>query len=322
MLIPEYLFQIRVSEMNMNLRNSMFCTASLSLIFTLILYRVSRHSYVAPNKALGHTPTKSTPLLTLFTTFIDEPKKNYIHTNTLMNWAVFGTNVTRILFMNVTTSNISNLAKRNKFLVKDMPRMNPYGTPFLKDMYLAAAKQSKSRFYAYCNSDILFDESLLQTLEAISTQMNSTKPLLATGPRRNLDMKHTHHVPFYTTENVYKVGHKFGKVFRKDSADCFFIMNMHVFPWHQIKDVVVGRLRYDSHIIQQCNKGHVDVVDVTKTLLMLHQTGHDGNFASTQAKGKWYNSEIIGRMTGRSVWITTSRYYTANHKTGIQVKKR
>ena len=306
----------------MYVRRFLFPAACLSPILTFIINQITRHSHVAPNQAPGHIP-KSTPLLTLFTTFIDDPQKDYIHKNTLRNWAVFGTNVTRILFMNDISTNISNLAKETNFLVEPIPRVNRYGTPFLKDMYRAAAKLSRSRFYAYCNSDILFDKSLLQTLKAISTQMNGTKPLLATGPRTNVDMKHANHTHLYTTEDVHRVGLKFGKVFRRDCADCFFIMNMHVFPWYLIKDVVIGRIRYDSHIIEQCNRGPVDVVDVTLTLLMLHQTGHDGIFAArANIKDKWYNSGIIGLMNGRLVWITNSKYYTANHKTGIQIKKR
>ena len=308
----------------MNVRRFLFHAACLSLTLVFIINRVTWHSHRTPNRAPRHVPTKSTPLLTLFTTFIDDSQKDYIHKNTLRNWALFGTNVTRILFMSKMSTNMTSLAKETNFLVEPVPRAHPYGTPFLKDMYRAAANLSRSRFYAYCNSDILFDKGLLQTLEAISTQMNGTKPLLATGPRTNVDMKHANHTPLYMTGDVHRVGRKFGKVFRRDSADCFFIMNEHRFPWYLIKDVLIGRLHYDTHIIQRCNRGPVDVVDVTPTLLMLHQTGHEGNFASKKRKDldKWYNSDIIGRMRGRSTLITTSNYYTENHKTGIQVKKR
>ena len=73
----------------------------------------------------------------------------------------------------------------------------------------------------------------------------------------NVDMKHANHTPLYTPEDVHRVGHKFGKVFRRDSADCFCIMNIHVFPWYLIKDGVIR-----SHIIEQCNMGPVDVVEV------------------------------------------------------------
>ena len=135
-------------------------------------------------------------------------------------------------------------------------------------------------------------------------------------------MKHANHTPLYKTGDVHRMGRKFGKVMNPYSADCFFIMNEHIFPWHLIKDVIIGHLHYDSHIIQQCNTGPVDVVDVTRTSVMLHQTGHDGNFVSEKAKDNSYNSGIIGKMNGHSAKITAAKYYTEKHKREIRVKKR
>ena len=68
--------------------------------------------------------------------------------------------------------------------------------------------------------------------------------------------------PLSTQQKMFRVGCKFDKNFRRDTEDCCFIMNMHVFPWHMIKDGVIRRLCFDTHIIEQCNRGPVNVFEV------------------------------------------------------------
>ena len=113
----------------MNVRRFLFHAACLSLTLVFIINRVTWHSHMTPNRAPRHVPTKNTHLLTLFTTFIDDSQKDYIHKKTLRNWALFGTNVTRILFMSKMSTNMTSLAKETNFLVEPVLRAHPFISP-------------------------------------------------------------------------------------------------------------------------------------------------------------------------------------------------
>jgi len=48
-------------------------------------------------------------------------------------------------------------------------KVSKYGVPFVKNMYMDAAKQIPNcTYYAYSNGDILYSRGFLDTLEAVS----------------------------------------------------------------------------------------------------------------------------------------------------------
>jgi hypothetical protein len=48
------------------------------------------------------------------------------------------------------------------------PRVTPRGVPYVKEMYFDAAKRMPNcTFYGFTNADILFNDGLLNTLEAV-----------------------------------------------------------------------------------------------------------------------------------------------------------
>ena len=56
-----------------------------------------------------------------------------------------------------------------------------------------------------------------------------------------------------------------------------------------MKNVVIGRPAYDNYFVGFARKNNVSIVDATKSILALHQTGSDGKFAGAKNKDSKYN---------------------------------
>ena len=56
-----------------------------------------------------------------------------------------------------------------------------------------------------------------------------------------------------------------------------------------MKNVVIGRPAYDNYFVGVARKNNVLIVDATKSILALHQTGSDGKFAGAKNKDSKYN---------------------------------
>lgn len=64
---------------------------------------------------------------------------------------------------------MAKLARHLGWTVLPVPRATPTGLPYLKDMYFESAKQFPNcTFYAYSNGDILFDQGLVNSLDAVA----------------------------------------------------------------------------------------------------------------------------------------------------------
>ena len=269
-----------------------------------ILY--TRQSFVQQSKI----DSGKVPLLTIFTTFVDNPDKFYIHRNVILNWANFGPKVQPLLFANLSGgSQLLVLAKHAGWWVHPIQESNSYGTPFLKVMYRVARQLTNSTFYGFCNGDILFDDGLVRTLEGVSTYLqNST---LVIGKRRNVNVTRHGTRPIFLSHNITTAAKQKGYLFTRFAEDFFFIGKPQLFPWHTIKDVVIGRVAYDNYLVSQAIRGDVLVIDATNTLVAMHQTGKDGNTAGNSRKGTSYNKRIIGNYnytgaTSDAEYITTS----------------
>jgi len=96
-----------------------------------------------------------------------------LYNNTLHNWASLNEKYERkvrpILYTaNVTSDELVTSALRLGWTVLQVPRASEFGIPFIKDMYMDAARRFRDcPFYAYANGDILFDRGLIDTLQAV-----------------------------------------------------------------------------------------------------------------------------------------------------------
>lgn len=236
----------------------------------------------------------SLPLLTLFTTWNDSPDKYVVHNITMLNWATFIPLVIPILF----TSNVS-LVKESTILgwnVLPIPVAVEGSVPVLKYMYLDAMENFNSTFYAYSNGDILFTNSLIETLIFLrDTIVNYRTPVLIVGRRVNV---------FNVTKqegsslnNLVEISKSRGKLFTGWAEDYF--ITTRAYPWVDVAEVVIGRKAYDNWLVYRSRKAMHIVIDATNTILAVHQTTEAGNFEGHGHSNGEYNQNLLLKLYRR-----------------------
>ena len=97
--------------------------------------------------------------------------------------------------------------------------------------------------------------------------------------------------PLYKLADIEaKVSRESGSLFIPDAEDYFFFGGE--YPWHKIPEVVMGRPGYDNFIVFTAVESNLTVIDVTRTMLAVHQTGLDGEFAGKQVCKSRYDNRI------------------------------
>ncbi len=258
-------------------------------------------------------------LLTIFTTFKSSADRFKIHSNVLLNWAQFRPQVQPVLFAFQTDEKLVDQAKDLGWIVLPVARLNPTKVPFLRDMYSKAKEAVNSIFYGYSNGDLLFDNGIIDTLNIVNMYLPQLHQTLVVGERFNFPIQNK---LLYTPSDVLNV-RKSGKakVFRVDAEDYFFIAH-NTFPWDKCKDVVIGRPAYDNYLVGFAIINKVSVVDATKTLFALHQTGKDGDYAGHKNKDKGFNFVQIGKFNFATGHTTSAQYMTKYNTTNIELWKR
>jgi len=113
----------------------------------------------------------------------------------------------------------------------------------------------------------------------------------------------------YLPEDVTQAARQRGKLFQENAEDYFFIA-FNDFPWHRLTDVVVGRIAYDNYLVALAIQQNVTVVDATATLLAVHQTDKEGNYAGHKYKNFNVNEKRIGKFNYKLGVTTSAQYVT------------
>jgi hypothetical protein len=202
---------------------------------------------------------------------------------------------------------LSTVACRLGWEVLDVPRVSSYGVPYLKEMYKNTAQQFPGcAFYGYSNGDILYTRGLVDTLTAVNKVRKTLGRILVVGRRTNTPCCDQ---PLYLPDDVTLASRQNGSLFISDAEDYFFIAS-NVFPWERIRDVVVGRSAYDNYLVGMAIRHNVSVVDATNTLLAVHQTDKDGNFAGHNNVDARFNHDVIGDFNYYLGLTTNAQFYT------------
>ena len=233
------------------------------------------------------------PLLTLFTTWRDNADKHL--NNTVLNWMSLSPTVIPVIFTNDTS--VADECSKNGFEVMPISVSAADGIPVLKFMYRDVMRRYNSTFYAYSNSDILFTDTLTDTLLQImfNTTIDLSKPTLVVGQRTNVDS-----VTLTEAGNWYNItvtAKTRGKLFT-GWAEYYFI-TPRAYPWRDIAKVVIGRRAYDNWLVYYSRKLNYTVIDATKTILAVHQTTKAGNHEGHTHKNKDYNHNLLVKMYQR-----------------------
>ena len=217
------------------------------------------------------------PLLTLFTTMKDRKCRDGIHNRTLTNWATLMPKLSPLLYIpqhEWNTSRWKDNALNRGWRVQNISRLRKK-IPILSDMFKQTLRECKTPFVGFANADILFDESIIRTLEYLIQVIDVDNwTILITGKRRNVNMTK---YDLGSGNNLTKISLMTQEVdFFHGKAQDYFIISRKGLPWTEIPDFVIGRNGYDNWLLVMAQKWNVMAIDVSLTLVALHQSGIDG----------------------------------------------
>lgn len=261
------------------------------------------------------------PLLTLFTSWNDSPEKSLVHNLTLQNWLMLRPFVIPVIFTNETS--VAEECARNGFETRHITVAAADGIPVLKYMYRDVMENYNTTFYAYSNGDILYTETLLDTLLQLrNSTIDLDKPAIIVGQRSNVDNVTKSEGSSWS--NITKIAKERGKLFTGWAEDYFITPRS--FPWKDIAEVVIGRRAYDNWLVYNSRKSKHTVIDGTKTILAVHQTTKAGNFEGHGHKNRDYNHNLLVKMYKRIKYnagvIECIENFTNYEKDAIVVKSR
>ncbi|KAH3721824.1 uncharacterized protein LOC127855562 [Dreissena polymorpha] len=232
------------------------------------------------------------PLLTLFSSWNANPKKNLVHNLTLINWRSLHPYVIPVVFSN--ESSIINECNQASVITLPLSAVAAGGIPVLKYMYRDVMNLFNTSFYAFSNGDILFTKELIHTLAQMikSTTEDMRKPILIVGRRTNVE-----HITIDEGSdwgNITRISKSKGKLFTHVAEDYF--ITTQTYPWNDVPEVVIGRRAYDNWLVYNSRKMKYNVIDATNTILAVHQTTQAGNFEGHGHSNRDYNHNLLTKM--------------------------
>ena len=116
------------------------------------------------------------PLLVQYSVLLGELLLLQVYFNTIRNLVALDPDKCRVKpFMYITNTTGIHVNELTKFAVRlgwqifYAPKFSIYGVPFVKDMYLDAARRVPDcSYYAFSNGDILFTHGFVDTLQVVS----------------------------------------------------------------------------------------------------------------------------------------------------------
>jgi len=137
-------------------------------------------------------------------------------------------------------------------------------------------------------------------------QLNVLNRTMVIGRRWNV---HWQNISLHRPEEVTQIAERNGSL-DIDTAVDYFIVAKNEFPWHRLPDVVIARRGYDNFLVMMAVQENVSVVDVTNTLVAVHQTDSEATESHRHLKAHNFNLRILGRFTADEGMISSSQYLT------------
>lgn len=250
-------------------------------------------------KSLNINKSVQEPILTLCTTWTDETSRYAVHNLTIRNWILLRPYVIPVVFTNDST--VAYKIKQHGLDVLPIRMAAAGGIPILKYMFQNIMSTYNTAFYGYTNSDILFTDTLLETLAWI---MNSThvleNPLMIIGKRTNVQPVREKDTTSW--KRLYKVATGRGKLFTGLAEDYF--ITSRIYPWKETPNLVVGRPAYDNWLVYHARKQNHTVIDATNTILAVHQTTIAGNDEGRGRNYSSYNHDLLVKLDSEINYLT------------------
>ena len=240
------------------------------------------------NISIKISPDK--PLITLFTTWAEERDRYPLHNLTVRNWQSLRPYVIPVVFTN--EYRVAEECKTKGWDVLPIRISAIGGIPVLKFMFLDAMSNYNTPIYGFANSDILFTDSLIETLAWINVSVDLNKPILIIGKRTNVNYVEKKEAE--TWKRLSIVARSRGKLFRGLAEDYFITSRF--YPWKDIPEVVIGRPAFDNWLVYHTRKQNYTVIDATRTILAVHQTTSAGNIEGQGRPNSSYNRNLLKNL--------------------------
>lgn len=245
---------------------------------------------VSSNGLPRHIPPKSIKLC-IGITFMnsDCPSKEYSNSNTAHMYRDLNHGIRAFLDNSSIAAGIKAwIESGNTDFIYNVSH-NAYGTPLFGSILhdVDTMCPPEVPFIGYANADIMFNDGLIMTLQTLDQwQKNANKPFLAVGKRSNYDVRG----PLST----HMIAHVQSEPFT-DNAQDYFILSRYGLDWKDLPPYVIGRRGYDNALVNWAHHHHT-LVDLSETVLALHQTVEDGNSAghTDRNQDKEYNVNLDG----------------------------
>ena len=227
-------------------------------------------------------------LLILFTTWkSSNARSDTTHNFTLRNWANLKPDVNPVLFTD--DDETAKFARKFGWKSHPIPKIDSSTQlPVLKSMFKFVQTHYRSAFYGYSNSDILYTENLIQTLNAVQYSPFFGNSTLLTGIRTNLLYLTESE---FASENFTSAVRKRGNVFMT-SAEDYFIYGSG-YPFKDIPEVVVGLIAYDNWLVLNSRFNGDNVIDASQTITAVHISMTDDYFRSHFRPHGQYNRALL-----------------------------
>jgi len=156
-------------------------------------------------------------------------------------------------------------------------------------------------------------------------QLNVLNRTLVIGRRWNVQWQNITHL--YLPEHVTQIAKQRGKLHILSAVD-YFIIAKNEFPWHHLPDVVIARRGYDNYLVMMAIEQNVSVVDITETLIAVHQTDSEAKDRRRHSKLPEVNMRTLGRFSSRKGLTSSSQYLTklrpdtVRNATSIVIERR
>ena len=272
-------------------RNLAFLFLSAHVLGLLCMY-YSKTVISTSNTNTSHVPIQLTPNITACFIItlrhpipnLSDPMKAQVYQNTAHMYAALQRHITAfVAIFSPQEANHSSVFSPVKIwldaghapdtiLNSSSIETNIFGTPVFQSLiqHVDAKCADSAHFIAYANADILFDDSLVQSLQAlkawIETQQHPHK-IMVVGQRSNHWLKG----PLRATNLSLLPSELFVA-----GAQDYFVLSRNYFSSMQFPKYVIGRPSYDNSLVDWAYH-HATLIDATLTLNAVHQTTAAGN---------------------------------------------
>jgi hypothetical protein len=186
-----------------------------------------------------------------------------IQSNTLRNWKALG-EVVQVVVVG-DEPGIAEVCRELDLVHLPEVRCNAMGTPLISSIFDLARRVNESPCLVYANADILFLPELLDTIRSLASEKDR---FLGVGQRWDLAVQE----PLSFSSNwaglLRERAKRDGQVHGQTGSD-YFIFPRHCFT--EIPDFAVGRAGWDNWMIFRGRWQHWAVVDLTESLIVIHQ---------------------------------------------------